>query len=727
VGLGAGAGFGLAAGYALMATEVRNPRLRLVAATLAGFAMLFVSLLLALTLKLGTLPSPFGFEVIARIAVLLGPSSVFALAVADYLEQPSGFLRATVFRSVLAAIGGLPFWIIASDEPKTHLLPALGAGALFGLAMAFARRLSLAPRRSLHVGFAVALLAGTAGLTAWERIDRRDANPYGRMPGGRALFRLGQYIDDHNRQFEAELSDVSGAAALKALAERFNGVDSTPPLPGETLEGVAREYARLRASLDPDWGTDMGLLTGVEGLTRHRDQDLRERAALDVSLYAALARSPDGEILQPRLAFMLWSHALRDLREVDPTLALEGVHAIYALLARSDLPLELRRRSARARLADLPRVIEETPPRGSVLDEDLSSCDAVTAYLESLQPHFDAAPELAEALGAVRRHRAAIDARPRLKGGRRLGLGPLLFRAMLNAEGETRPFGDLALFARQEIIDSFTDALNKFLHLSEAPDRVALQGYQEEDPNGRLATEMAAARKQLGTAFPVAPPGEVTIAVAAPFQEDGSAAAIYHPLGALEGPPDALVLRVKREPSPDRLALRTLAWHEAWPGHHLQQLLARAHAPFARRVLPSSFYIEGWASYAEGFIETAAKSEEQLLQGALRTLGRADEAVQVLEDLVVHVLQPTEDEAADLLKRAHGLSLDAGRARARSVHHRAGRSSAYALGRDAFTKARAARQAALGDKYTDLDFHTTVLQLGPVPPGRLIELLGRPK
>ena len=219
----------------------------------------------------------------------------------------------------------------------------------------------------------------------------------------------------------------------------------------------------------------------------------------------------------------------------------------------------------------------------------------------------------------------------------------------------------------------------------------------------------------------------MTVAAAPPFQEDSRLAAIYHPLGTLEGPSDGLVLRVKQNPTPDRFSLRALAWHEAWPGHHLQQLLARAHAPFARRLLPSTFYIEGWACYAEGFVLEAAKGDEQFLQGALRTFQRADEAVQVLEDLVVHVLQPTQDEAAELLRRAHGGSLTLGLARARSIHHRDGQFSAYALGRDAFTKARAARQALLGEAYSDLGFHTAVLQLGPVPPSRLGELLPPPK
>ena len=47
--------------------------------------------------------------------------------------------------------------------------------------------------------------------------------------------------------------------------------------------------------------------------------------------------------------------------------------------------------------------------------------------------------------------------------------------------------------------------------------------------------------------------------------------------------------------------MRTLAYHEAIPGHHCQGSLATADAgaPLLRRILPLTAFVEGWALYAE--------------------------------------------------------------------------------------------------------------------------------
>ena len=53
--------------------------------------------------------------------------------------------------------------------------------------------------------------------------------------------------------------------------------------------------------------------------------------------------------------------------------------------------------------------------------------------------------------------------------------------------------------------------------------------------------------------------------------------------------------------------MRTLAYHEAVPGHHFQLALAQEMegVPFFRRVLPFTAYSEGWGLYAE---EVAAEN-----------------------------------------------------------------------------------------------------------------------
>lgn len=47
--------------------------------------------------------------------------------------------------------------------------------------------------------------------------------------------------------------------------------------------------------------------------------------------------------------------------------------------------------------------------------------------------------------------------------------------------------------------------------------------------------------------------------------------------------------------------MRTMAYHEAVPGHHLQVAIARElkGLPIFRSVIPFTAYAEGWALYAE--------------------------------------------------------------------------------------------------------------------------------
>ena len=50
-----------------------------------------------------------------------------------------------------------------------------------------------------------------------------------------------------------------------------------------------------------------------------------------------------------------------------------------------------------------------------------------------------------------------------------------------------------------------------------------------------------------------------------------------------------------------RFGMRTLAYHEAIPGHHFQMAIAQEleGIPTFRKVYPFTAYLEGWALYAE--------------------------------------------------------------------------------------------------------------------------------
>lgn len=75
----------------------------------------------------------------------------------------------------------------------------------------------------------------------------------------------------------------------------------------------------------------------------------------------------------------------------------------------------------------------------------------------------------------------------------------------------------------------------------------------------------------------------------------------YTPPAAGGRRPGLFELNAGMEAARPAWELPILAWHEVWPGHHLQLALQQelGHLPFFRRVLVFTAYIEGWAKYAE--------------------------------------------------------------------------------------------------------------------------------
>ena len=85
------------------------------------------------------------------------------------------------------------------------------------------------------------------------------------------------------------------------------------------------------------------------------------------------------------------------------------------------------------------------------------------------------------------------------------------------------------------------------------------------------------------------------------FREAGAAGAYYWPPPFDGSKPGTFFVNLRSVADVKRFAMRTLAFHEAVPGHHLQIALSfeMQGVPFFRRVVPFTAFVEGWALYAE--------------------------------------------------------------------------------------------------------------------------------
>jgi hypothetical protein len=99
----------------------------------------------------------------------------------------------------------------------------------------------------------------------------------------------------------------------------------------------------------------------------------------------------------------------------------------------------------------------------------------------------------------------------------------------------------------------------------------------------------------------------------------------------------------------NRAALYALGMHEAFPGHYVQFVHARAHPRLLRRVLENEAFVEGWAVYAERQLVAAGFGTAALNLISAKLAMRV--AANALLDQGLHVHGWDDDTALELMIR----------------------------------------------------------------------------
>jgi uncharacterized protein (DUF885 family) len=200
------------------------------------------------------------------------------------------------------------------------------------------------------------------------------------------------------------------------------------------------------------------------------------------------------------------------------------------------------------------------------------------------------------------------------------------------------------------------------------------------------------------------------------FREEGSAGAYYNPPPLDGSKPGVFYKNLANVEETTRFGMRTLTYHEAVPGHHLQISIALENEdlPFFRRFLPSTAFIEGWALYAERLA-----AEEGLLPTAWDHLGQLQaenfRAVRLVVDTGIHAKRWTREQAIDWMERNTGMAhTDVVREIERYVVA-PGQATAYKIGQLEILRLRDEARAALGPRFDLRAFHDTLLAGGALP------------
>ncbi|NZA25565.1 DUF885 domain-containing protein [Luteimonas sp. SJ-92] len=237
-------------------------------------------------------------------------------------------------------------------------------------------------------------------------------------------------------------------------------------------------------------------------------------------------------------------------------------------------------------------------------------------------------------------------------------------------------------------------------------------GFASEEEIFGLTKELVEKGRQASKEIFVALPRQRLEVTLYPPHLRGSGVSSHYEPGGDAGRPARFMLQTDDWEQQRRSDIEILAFHEAFPGHHLQQgLVADAQSHPISRLAGNSAYTEGWGRYAEALAEELGLYSSELS----RIQRRLWPARGMVADPGLHTKGWTRDQTYHYL-------LETGRftpAQTDDLIDRMailpGQLTAYDAGGLQFRALREKAEAALGSRFSLVQFHSLLLDKGPVP------------
>ena len=164
-------------------------------------------------------------------------------------------------------------------------------------------------------------------------------------------------------------------------------------------------------------------------------------------------------------------------------------------------------------------------------------------------------------------------------------------------------------------------------------------------------------------------------------------------------------------------SMRTLAFHEAIPGHHLQVALNLENenlSLYRRFGYGTSAFSEGWALYSEILALEAGLAEDPYDElGVLQS--ELFRAVRLVVDTGMHYKRWTREEAMAYMKDITGMSDTEVRVEIERYIVWPGQACSYKMGMLKILELREKAKEKLGEDFNIKDFHSVVLEQGQPP------------
>ncbi len=531
---------------------------------------------------------------------------------------------------------------------------------------------------------------------------------------------------DSNRRLSprSPADEVAKRSALTRVLERFAAVDTTNLNPREQVFHAALE-ATLRGALAPAAIVDYGTVFSAWGMwympyavnhmggpqdqvTKLLDTQQPVRNAADAEDYlarlAAYARTIDETIAKIE-------HD-RGLGVVPPGFVIDKT--ILTLAAptgdeASQHPLVMVF-EAKARAAGLPNPEALSKRAAELVATGVLPANArLAAKLQSLRTGASDEP-----------------------GIWRLPKGDALYQALITHMTDTRmspqQVHDLGLSEVARILGEMDTILRgEGLTAGTVGERMARltddkRFVYPNDATGK-ARLLADAKAQIAEIAPLLPqwfgtlPPAQVVVQAVPEQAENSSSGGFYDAPALDGSRPGTYWINLRDPAVlPSFKLKTLTYHEANPGHHLQAAFGMGvGTPVIATALYSNAFGEGWGLYAEAL----AKEMGLYAKDPYGDLGRLQDelwrAVRLVVDTGMHSLRWSRAQAIDYAITTAGVHPLEAEAEIDRYAVWPGQALGYKIGMLEIQRLRRVAQEALGDRFDVRAFHVEVLKDGAVP------------
>ncbi|GJM09316.1 MAG: hypothetical protein DHS20C11_15920 [Lysobacteraceae bacterium] len=230
----------------------------------------------------------------------------------------------------------------------------------------------------------------------------------------------------------------------------------------------------------------------------------------------------------------------------------------------------------------------------------------------------------------------------------------------------------------------------------------------------------------LDSAFKSKPKAPVEVRRVPEFSEKTASGAYYNGPSMDGSRPGIFYANLYDIKATPKYGMRTLAYHEAVPGHHYQIATQRElkGVPEFRKQTGFTAYSEGWALYSER-VAWEMGFQDDPYDNLGRLQAELFRAVRLVVDTGIHAQRWTREQAIDYMSTNTGITESDVISEIERYIVWPGQATAYKVGMMEILRLREEARAALGDRFDIRDFHEVVLMNGPVPLHLLRDLVGQ--